>query len=231
MKTFHLRFTPYDISGYSFTWLDRYNKYIVAQEDIDDDGNPLLHYHILIESDKHPDTIRDMLKIKLLIPKNNGKGVNNKHYALIPDWKDPGYICKYNNVIFSKNYSEKEIMEFVISGKKRYLEKVETTPAENSVTADQLSHIKKPRKIRLTFCQEVMSIAEPEWYKYKREALDNQLEYNPKQEIIKIVIKAIREKGKGINPYQVRDFVYAIMSDDPEYLDNVVQQIYSLIKI
>lgn len=29
---YHIRFTPYDISGYTFGWLDKYERYLVFRE-------------------------------------------------------------------------------------------------------------------------------------------------------------------------------------------------------
>ena len=152
---FHLRFTPYDISGYTFDFLNIYDKYILAQEDLEDDGTPLLHYHILIDTDYEVQSVRNAAKTALKIPKS-GKGKNNKYYALITDWKDPGYICKYNNVIKSKGFSERQIMDYVISGKKTYPtivggEVVSSSPGD--AVAGELGHRPARKQTKLSFAQ------------------------------------------------------------------------------
>lgn len=228
MRTYHLRFTPCDLSGYTFDWLTRYPKFIVAQEDLDDDGLPLLHYHILIESDNVKDTIRDMAKDRLRIPSSGGKGKNNKYYALIPDWLDPGYICKYNKILYSQGYTEKTLMEFVVSGKEKYLDKVKT-PAENSVTAVS-QKLPTPKCPRIPYQQEIIAIAYADWLNYKKKCAIEELQIHP-HEVVDFVCKAMREKSRGINSYLLQDIVNAILYDDPDFRERTLQRLKSKIQV
>jgi len=225
MNNYHLRFTPYDISGYSFEWLKRYNKHIVAQEDVEDDGTPLLHFHILIVTDNAKDTVRDMAKARLRIPSVNGKGKNNKYYALIPDWKDPGYICKYDNIIQNEGYTEKELMDFVKSGKEKYLNKVEKTPAEHSVTA-----VVKAKSPRIPYQQDVIARAYADWINYKKKCKEEGVEED-RYEVIDMVCKAMREVSKSLNEYLIRDICNAVLYDDPEWRNHVLRRLKSNIKL
>lgn len=225
---YHLRFTPYDLSGYTFEWLERYQKYIVAREDVEDDGTPLLHYHILIDTDAHKDTVRDMVKTKLPIPAG-GRGKNNKYYALIADWKDPGYICKYNNVEKTKGFTEKELLDFVVSGKKKYLEKVEKTPAENSVTAESRS-TPTAKTPRIPYQQQIISIASAEWYKYKRDCKDNNYEIDSYR-VVDFIMKAMREISRGCNEYLIQDLTNAILFDDLDFRQRTLDRIKSRVRI
>lgn len=215
---FHLRYTPYDISGYTFDFLEKYERYIVAQEDTDDDGTPLLHYHILVDTEYDIQTLRLDAKVSLKIPKA-GRGKNNKYYALIDDWKDPGYICKYNQVLRAKCYTDKEILEFVISGKKRYLDKVEKTEVAPAVP-------RKPKEAKVPFQQAVIAYAAAEWYKYKA-ACKESGDFVSELEVIEFVIKGMRENGKGINQYLVKELAYAVLYDDLDFRDIVLKKIKS----
>lgn len=228
MKLFHLRFTPCDLSGYNFDWLERYHKFIVAQEDLEDDGTPLLHYHILIETDNAKDSIRDMAKNRLRIPSGNGRGKNNKYYALIEDWYDISYICKYNQILCSQGYSEKELLEFVESGKKKHLNKVVETPAENSVTVG--SKTSSPKSPRIPYQQQIIAIASAEWYKYKRQCNEQGFEID-KTQVIEFVCNAMREVSRGINQYLLQDIVNAVLFDDPDYRERTLQRLKSKIQV
>lgn len=224
MRTYHLRFTPCDLSGYTFDWLTRYPKYIVAQEDENDIGEEFLHYHILIESDNAPDSIRDMAKKQLGIHSTGGKGKNNKYYALIQDWLDPGYICKHNNILHSKGYTEKTLMEFVVSGKEKYLNKQKTpaTAGEKSSTT--------PKCPRIPYQQEIIAIAYVEWLKYKKQCATDDLEVHP-HEVVDFVCKAMREKSRGINAYLLQDIVNAVLYDDPDFRERTLKRLKSKIQV
>lgn len=227
---FHLIFTPHDLSGYTFEWLERYDKYIVAKEI--GKKKKHLHYHILIVTDAKHDTVRDMAKSRLHIPPGQ-RGKESKYYALLSDWKDPGYICKSNDVQAYKGYSEKEIMDFVISGKKKYLEEVDETPAENSVTAAKSPITAKSP--RIPYQQQIIAIADAEWYKIKREYKEkNQFTMSVSEAkgiIVDLVCKAMREVSRGINPYLLQDCVYAIFYDDVDYKDIVLEKLKSRIQL
>lgn len=122
---FHIRFTPYDISGYTFDFLNQFAGYIVAYEDKDKKGKPTQpHYHILVDTDYGSKTVRDAFVAACKIPKST-RGKNNAYYGMFSDWQQPDYICKYNDIRESKGFTEKQILDYVISGKNKYLVKVE----------------------------------------------------------------------------------------------------------
>lgn len=219
---FHVRFTPYDISGYTFNFLHFYNKYMIARELVDDNGLPLLHYHILVDDEQLGiQTLRNAVKASLKIPPA-GKGKNNKYYAIFDDWKDPGYICKYNDIIQSKGYSEKEVMEYVILGKKKYLSK----PKESELSGDCVapSALPKEKVIKVPFQQSVIATAAADWSNYKRQCkLDgNTIDI---QLLKTYVCNAMREHGRGINQYLVKELAYAVLYDDLDYRDFVLNKI------
>lgn len=226
---FHLRFTPYDLSGYEWTWLERYTRYIVAQEDTEDDGTPLLHYHILIDTEAHKDSVRDMVKSKLPIP-SSGKGKNNKYYALIAQWKDPGYICKYNNILHVKGYTDKEIMDYVIHGKKTYLEKVDKSRTELSgEQAPAAERSTKPKPVRVPYQQQIIALASADWYAYKRKCRDEDGVEPDLEPVIEMVCKAMRLTSRGINQYLLQDIINAVLYDDLDYRERTLQRLKSKI--
>lgn len=219
---FHLRFTPYDISGYTFDFLEKYEKYIIAKEEIDDNGNPLLHYHVLVETSYDVQSLRNDAKASLKIPKS-GRGKNNKYYAILADWKDPGYICKYNDIQKSKGYSEKEVMEYVISGKQKYLDKVKATELSGE-KAPAVLPPKKEKIVKVPFQQSVIADAAADWYNYKRNN-PNELLITKKCELKQFVCNAMRKHGRGINQYLVKELAYAVLYDDLDYRDYVLKKI------
>lgn len=195
---FHLRFTPYDISGYTFDFLDLYTKYIVAQEDHDDDGKPLLHYHILIDTDYGDASLRNAVKAALKIPPA-GRGKNNKYYAIIPDWRDPGYICKNNHILKSKGFSEKEIMECVISGKQKYLDKQKSP---------DIPAVISPSRTRISVDKEVIADCITFYELAKKDG-----KCPTAEQLCEEACRSVRAHGKGINPFKIREYVLATWFD------------------
>lgn len=239
MNTFSIRFTPQpkgkdgivlpEISGWNFEYLKRHEKYILAREDKDKMGRSVpVHYHIYIETSYGEATIRQTTKEALRLPAG-GRGKNNGYYSLIPDWKDPGYICKYNELLDSKGFTEKELMDYVISGRKKYLEKLERTPAENSVTAGQKSTTAKTP--RVPYQQQIISIASAEWYKYKRECGYKLTAGEAKDKVIEFVCAAMREVSRGINEYLLKDLVYGVLYDDLDFRETLLNRLKSRIEI
>lgn len=228
--SYHIRFTPHDISGYTFDFLDKYNKYILAFEEKDKVGEETTpHYHIYVEQDNVSDqTIRLACKISLKIPKS-GRGQSNKYYAIVKDWKDPGYICKENDIKQSKGFTEKQIMEFVISGKKRYLSKVDGTELSGEVAPAD-----RPKRHETTRITNKDMIGESiiQYHCMIRD-LKEKNEYDEsdiyREELAKIIMNVLRANGKGVNEYQVRDFAHAVLYETDETKNYVVKKISRLI--
>lgn len=221
---FAIRFTPYDLSGWSFEYLKKYETYIVGREDKDRAGRSVpVHYHVYIETTYGEATVRQATKEALRLPAG-GRGKNNKHYSLKEEWNDPGYMCKYNEILDSKGFTEKELMDFVISGKNKYLNKVETTPAANSVTAGQKSTTAKTP--RIPYQQQIITIAYAEWMKYKRQCREEGTQED-RYEVIEIVCKAMREVSRGLNEYLLKDICNAVLFDDPDYREITLQRLKS----
>lgn len=224
---FHLRFTPYDLSGYTFNWLYFYDKYIIAREDVDDDGNPLLHYHILVDdAGLGIQTLRNAAIANLKIPKA-GRGKNNKYYALIDDWEDPGYICKYDNIVGSKGYTEAEILDYVVSGRKKYLPKVGRSELSGEVAPADLPK-KKEKVVRVPFQQLVIATASAKWYEYKKQCQADSKEIK-KDVIVDYVCDAMVQNGKGINQYLVKELTWAVLYDDLDYREILLKKIKSFV--
>jgi len=213
----HLRFTPYDISGYTFDFVRNYTSYIVAQEDLDDDGSPLLHYHILIDTDYGDKSIRDAAKEFLKIPKA-GRGKNNKYYALIEDWKDPAYICKYNNIICHKGYTEKALMDYAIEGKKKYLDKKSLEKDLNVMTI-QIEK-RKTKSVDRIVSEQILAW----WYE-----LEHAKKPEPsKREVITKACELYRSHDKGINMFKVRDIVHTLYYDVETTRDQIIEKIFAM---
>lgn len=222
---YHIRFTPYDISGYTFDWLDKYEKYLVFREVRDKKGQTVPeHFHIYIE-DKHDiQTIRLDIKSKFKIPKS-GRGEGNRYYAAMV-WDTPDYICKWNDEVCSKGFTEKEVMECVISGKKKYLDKVESPAELRGVEISPAA--RKPREPKVPYQQQIIALAAAEWYNYKktRHTME-QLDSDAQQNLVKFVCEAMRKTSRGINQYLVSDICRAVLFDDLDWRDRVINKLIS----
>lgn len=213
-------FTPRDISGYDFGFLSFYEKHIVAFEDHNKEGGETnKHYHVYIETSYGPLTVRNAVKANFKIPAG-GKGKNNGYYSLHVNWDDIGYICKYGDIRSSKGFSEEQILEFVVSGKKKYLQKVEGGELRGEVAPAPRSE----KSVKVIPQQMIISNAACKWFQHKSECSANDTEPSRKM-LVKYVCDEIRAAGKGINAYQVRDFCQAVLYDDLDYRDSLLEKI------
>lgn len=221
MEHLHLRFTPYDISGYSFDFLDNYEQYACFQEDVDDDGNPLLHYHIYIqEVNDCEKTLRNAITANLKIP-TVGRGQTNKFYALIKSWEDPDYIFKYGNEVRSKGYSEKEILDRIASGRKKYLSKVKPSVQDGNTIIYEVAS-KKVTRVNLNR----QIIADLNEYYLDRIKELRPLGKSPTyKELVSKCIDLVKGHGRGINKYQIRDFVTEVLCEDERSKEKIVEKI------
>lgn len=210
---YHLRFTPIDLSGYTFDFLKNYKSFAVAYEDKKKNGKSTApHYHIVIDTDYGEKSVRDAIKAALKIP-SAGKGRNNAYYMLNNDWNDVSYIFKYGNIKYSKGFSEAQIMDLIEEGRKKYI------CIESDPTPDE----KIPK---IPFQQAVITQAAAEWYKYKRRCKDSD-EKPSELEVLEFVTQAMRDNGKGINVYLVKECALAVLYDDFDYRNLVLKKIKS----
>lgn len=212
----HLRFTPYDISGYSFDWLNQYSKHVVAYEDKDKDGSPAEpHFHIYIENVTESDSsLRNAIKSNFKIPKTT-RGKGNKYYGMEPEWKDPDYIFKYGDLRQTSGYSEKEVMDRVVSGKKKYIDKVKP-----SVQGDTLIYEVASSKVKRVDLNKEIIADLLTWYMLESKNRDVLV-----KEIVSQACKLVRAHGRGINPFQIRDFVNAVLYEDEAKRDILLEKI------
>jgi len=225
MYQLHCRYTPYDISGYLFTSLEWIiDKMIVAYEDKKKTGEPTEpHFHIYMETkgDITDDTIRNHIRKALCIPKG-GKGKNNKYYCIDWKWKDPSYICKYDDIRVNIGYSEPELLRMAVEGKQTYLKK-------EANTAPTTEDVVKPttKSQRINYDKEIIADLLI-WYSEQKHSND---EMSPPEikEIIREACNVVRKYHRGINIFKVRDYVHTVMYEGGDYSDSVIKTIYKLI--
>lgn len=124
MNHAHVRFTPYDLSGYNLSaFAEVYARYVIAHEvAAPGAGQQQKHFHIYVECAESEKTLRNRLLQSLQIPKN-GRGKNNKYYCLKYNaYKDPSpaYICKDGDIIMSKGYTEEQLIQYQNEGKQQH---------------------------------------------------------------------------------------------------------------
>lgn len=220
MLKLHCRYTPYDISGHSFDWLiDKSTRLLIGKETKTKQGEDTEpHYHIYAEIEGViDDTVRNNLQKSLCIPKG-GRGKNNKYYAIDWDWKDPSYVCKYDDVVVTKGFTEPQLLELVVLGKARYLQKEKK---EETVV-----WVQPPKKVSINKDKEIMKELY-EWYMVQKHA-DTEMMGPTKKEMIDRCCWLTRKYDKGINPYKIRDLVLAVMYDTGDYAQEVVNKISNM---
>lgn len=104
---YHLRYTPYELSSENLaSFCDKYERYIVAEENFKRDGiTPTeKHYHCWIDSQRNMDSVRTAFKKAMGLPTGQ-RGVNNKYYSLeeYRNGENIDYIIKQNKIVASKN--------------------------------------------------------------------------------------------------------------------------------
>lgn len=72
--------------------------------------------------------------------------------------------------------------------------------------------------------QVVIADAAERWYAYKRECKEKN-EAPDRQQLKLFVCLAMRAVSKGINPYQIKELAYAVLFDDLEYREFVLNKI------
>lgn len=227
--SYHYRFTPYDISGYNFNWMDeKYDRFIVAYEDKDKFGDPAEpHFHIYLESTQIDDTIRNHFRKALNIP-TVGRGQGNK-YSMLKPWDGIDYICKYGDIRVVKGFGDDQIADAQTKGQK-YLKKkpLDTTILEayaKGREAGKEEGITKIRKITLSKDQEIIADL-TQWYiEYKREY---QMPPDTRT-VIDNACRITRNYHKGINIFKVRDYVHTVIYEDEDTKYRVIENIRKLV--
>ena len=97
----HVRFTPQDLSGYTFDWFKTMPS--VIAEEVSKQG--VLHYHIAIKTDMCEKSLRNNIITQFRIPKTT-RGKGNLHYMLNMDWKDIDYIFKDGKILHNSYCGE-----------------------------------------------------------------------------------------------------------------------------
>lgn len=220
---FHLRFTPHDISGYTFDWLEMFSSYTVCYEDKDKKGHPTEpHYHVLIETDYGEKSVRDAIKANFKIPPC-GRGKNNKYYALYSDWGDKSYVFKYGDVRKTKGYSPAEIVELVNFGKEKYLVKLKEDELSGKVAPASTS----TRKAKEPPVDRQVSIEILAWY--YQHLQDNNNEHPTRIQMIEKACDLYRNKGKGINVFKIREIIHTLYFDVGSFRDSLLKKIEDMI--
>lgn len=149
------------------------------------------------------------------------------------------YITKGNafNVKFQHNITNEQVE----LAKSEWV----TRTSEHSERREDI--VRTEKKITIPYQQQIISLAAPEWYKYKKERDDDEtadrwlitdstnhirvLDPQAKHALITIVCKAMREVSRGINRYLVEDLCRAIIFDDLDFRDWALSKLKSKIDI
>lgn len=83
---------------------------------------------------------------------------------------------------------------------------------------------KQEKVVKVPYQQAVIADAAADWYNYKRLCKEKNEDPNY-MEVVDFVCKGMRQHGRGINPYLVRELSYAVLHDDLEYRERILKKI------
>lgn len=228
--SWHYRFTPYDISGYTFDGLvDKYDKFIVAYEDKDKYGDPAEpHYHIYIETQYTDDSIRGHFRDALQIPKV-GRGQGNK-YSMLQKWQGIEYIVKYGDIRVVKGFEQSELEDAELRGRSKYIKqkKLDTTVLDAYALGKEAGKAEgtvKIKKVSMSKDQEIIADLQTWYIQFKKEYGQSPTE----RQTIENACRITRNYHKGINIYKVRDYCHTVMFEDEDTRWKIVESIRKLL--
>lgn len=130
-------------------------------------------------------------------------------------------IFKYIRYIIKGN---KDNIKYVHNIPQSFIDKCLSDWEPTAIKVEKITVIEKQKKI--PYQQDVISGATAEWYKYKKECSDNEM-LPDKKKIIEFVCNEMRRVSKGINPYLVKELANAVLFDDLDYREVILDRIKS----
>lgn len=127
-------------------------------------------------------------------------------------WKYVRYMIKgdKNTIVMSQNIPQ------------TFIDKAAGSWEPAKVKLETVMVFEKVKKI--PYQQDVIAGASAEWKKYKDFCKANG-DYIDKKKIIDIVCDEMRRVSKGINPYLVKELAYAVLYDDLDFREVVLERI------
>lgn len=228
----------HDVSNALQGWQDVSTRFIVCQHDADAKVKKT-HIHLGIWGS---DIQEEALKRKF-----------NAHFPAAPlsgneDWKWKSkkhpIVCKFTNDFIEPSNKDEEgvfqYLKYCIKGDLTRVKMVKNIPTDllkaaaeawvekdNSDKPPEVVFVMPPKKSpTIPYQQLVIADAAAEWRNYKDICKDEGSLPN-KREVIKFVCDSMRKHSKGINVFLVRDLVYAVLYDDLDFREIVLQKIIS----
>lgn len=207
--------------AYISAWLNETPRGFAFEHDIS--GNH--HYHLYVFGlARNPDAMRRHLGQHLptkecyAVSKTCGK----KRKRLVEP--EGAYIYgttkRLLDPIWVKGFSDDEIMKLALKAQLFYKNRDED---EVEVEEGEKPPVKK-REVRVPYQQAVIATAAAEWEKYKRKCREEDTKPIPSQ-VIDFVCMGMREHGRGINPYMVKELGFAVLYDDLEHRERILNNL------
>lgn len=222
---------PYqDISGALHEWANDSTHFIVAQHDADEKVKQT-HVHIGHWGCSVKDeALKRRFKTKTGLQLSGNEDWKWKYKRFpdgLPDWE-----CDFVQPANAKDNEIFKYLKYLIKGdlaRVKYVKNISTALLEAARDAwvDSVKNDNSPAEIHIhhvkvrppPYQQTVISEAAIQWYAYKRDNEDVN-----KTKVVDFVCDAMRKCSKGINPHMVRDLSYAVLYDDLEYRDYVLDK-------
>lgn len=197
-----------------------------ADEEVNRDHCHFLLYNTLIKEEAFKRKIKKSLNIEL-----NG----NKDWSWVnklpstdrrdfwedaePRTADELEIFKYIRYCIKGN---KENIKFIANIPQSFLDKAAGDWEPTKIKIEKVVVLEKEK--RIPYQQDVIAGAAAQWKKYRDECRESQ-ETPDRKKVIEMVCNEMRRVSKGINPYLVKELAYAVLYDDLDFREVILEKI------
>lgn len=178
------------------------------------------HYHIYVFGlERNPDAMRRYLGKHL--PTKECYAVSTKCGKKKKRPVEPQGAYTYGatkyllSPIWRKGFSEDQFIQFYELAKDFYGKGVVKDLSELPV---------KEKVVRVPYQQAVIASAAADWENYKRKCREDKTE-PLRPQVVEFVCNAMREHGRGINPYMVKEIGMAVLYDDLEHRERILKKL------
>lgn len=233
---------PYDdISGAITSWADRSER-LICCEHSPDEGCRQTHVHLGIwNCDVGIERLKRLLKEKTNLSLSGNKDwawVHENFPDGLPPWEEiaveplvgplldtPGkkQIFQYLRYMIKGNMNCVKFVKNISSALVDEACKSWAVPSSGTQAIQTITIVDKRRERPPPYQHSVIMDATAEWYNHKRE-MKEKGDLVDSSIVIEYVCNAMRKYSKGINPHMVRDLSYAVLYDDMDYKDLVLQK-------
>lgn len=119
--------------------------------------------------------------------------------------------------IWEKGFTEEEMIKFRLAAVKFYGKGVHASAASNDRPVTE-------KTVKVPYQQAVIADAAAEWMNYKRKCIEEGTD-PIRSQVVEYICNAMRQHGRGINPYMVKELGLAVLYDDLEHRERILAKL------